>query len=420
MSIFKTVYKPEDVFKPRGEYNSEMYVKRPKYEDEFESALESDMCLLIHGQSGTGKTWLTRRMLESKNIYYKVINLANASNSNSIYFCFKSLMSRENWQIRTAYSEKKAAEIKIPVAGAQLETTNSYEKSTDYFMEFLKFMSYRAMNKNQKRYIVFENMEAILNSEQMIKEMANFITLVDDEEVAKFKTKFIIIGATKDIHQYFRKVLNVNTIDNRIFELTDVSTLTVPQTHELIVRGFKKLEIAFENDTLEKQCIDEYIRITAGIPQRVHELCLIFCQTARKCGKNVGQQEIEKSKKKWIGTSLNKNYAYISRLLNIESNMDSLKSKVLYCIAQLDILYFTSEKIEQEVMQEFPNYSKENRVGITKVLNDLCECEPALLSKTEDLFGEYSFIDFKCALCLRAILLNDGGKVIKSDIYDIL
>lgn len=419
VSIFKASLEPGEVFNPRGEYNSEMYVKRPKYEEEFESALESDMCILIHGQSGTGKTWLTRRMLENKKVYYKVINLANASNSNSIYSCFKSLMSREHWEIRTARSEKMAAELKVPVAGAQLETTSTYENSIDYFMEFLKFMSYRANDKRQKRYIVFENMETILNSEQMIKEMANFITLIDDDEVAKFRTKFIIIGATKDIHEYFRKVLNVNTIDNRIFELTDVSTLTVPQTRELIVRGFNKLEISFENEQVKNKCIDEYIRITAGIPQRVHELCLIFSQIARKCVDDVGMKEIEEGKRKWIRTSLNKNYAYISRLLNIENNSDSLKSKVLYCIAQLDVLYFTSEKIECEVIQEFPEYSKEKKIRTTKVLNELCQCEPPLLSKTEDLFGEYSFVDFKCALCLRAILCKDGEKVLKNDIYDI-
>lgn len=419
MSIFKAILEPNKVFNPRGEYNPEMYVKRPVYEEEFESALESDMCLLIHGQSGTGKTWLTRRMLEKKSIYYKVVNLASASNGNSIYSCFKSIMSREKWQIRTTHSEKMAAEFKVPVAGAQLETTNIFEHSIDYFMEFLKFMSYRAINKNQKRYIVFENMEAILNSEQMIKELANFITLIDDEEVAKFRTKFIIIGATKDIHEYFRKVLNVNTIDNRLFELSDVSTLTVPQTQELILRGFNKLELSFENEEVKKACVKEYIRITAGIPQRVHELCLIFAQIARKCGKDIGEQEIEDGKRKWIRTSLNKNYAYISRLLNMENNADSLKNKVLYCVAQMDVLYFTGEKMEQEILQEFPEYAKDKKLRTTKILNELCKCDPPLLSKTEDLFGEYSFIDFKCALCLRAILAKEGEKVFKNDIYDI-
>lgn len=69
MNIFKTSLNPGEVFNPRGEYNSEMYVSRPEYEEEFGNALECDMCLLVHGQSGTGKTWLTRRMLENKHIY---------------------------------------------------------------------------------------------------------------------------------------------------------------------------------------------------------------------------------------------------------------------------------------------------------------------------------------------------------------
>lgn len=419
MNIFKTSLNPGEVFNPRGEYNSEMYVSRPEYEEEFGNALECDMCLLVHGQSGTGKTWLTRRMLENKHIYYKVINLASASNSNSIYSCFQSLMNREKWEIRTSYSEKKAAKFNASVAGAELETTTVYENSIDYFMEFLKFMLYRAKDKRQKRYIVFENMEAILDSEQMIKELANFITLIDDDEVAEFKTKFIIIGATKDIHEYFRKVLNVNTIENRVCELKDVSTLTFPQARELISRGFDKLELSFENKDLKNNCINEYIRITGGIPQRIHELCLIFSQIARESDRDIGKSQIEKGKERWIRTSLNKNYVYISRLLNMENNFDSLKSKVLYCIAQLDTLYFTCEQIEDEVIQEFPIYSNGKRKSVTKILNQLCRCTPPLLSKTEDVFEEYSFIDFKCALCLRAILVKHDECVIKSDIYDI-
>ncbi len=94
MSIFKIPMKPEEVFNPRGEYNPEMYVRRPLYEHDFELALASGLCILVHGQSGTGKTWLTRRMLIKGSIDYKVINLATAANANSIYMCFRKLADK--------------------------------------------------------------------------------------------------------------------------------------------------------------------------------------------------------------------------------------------------------------------------------------------------------------------------------------
>ena len=84
-----------------------------------------------------------------------------------------------------------------------------------------------------------------------------------------------------------------------------------------------------------------------------------------------------------------------------------------------DVLYFTKESIDKELELEFPEFMKNRTTRSTKVLNELCKCTPPLLSRTEDVFGEYSFIDFKCALCLRAILVKEGEVVYKNDTYDI-
>ncbi|MDE5818310.1 MAG: ATP-binding protein [Lachnospiraceae bacterium] len=409
------------MFNPRGEYNPEMYIQRPEYEQDFSIALRSNLCVLVHGQSGTGKTWLTRRMLEKEKIFYKVVNLANAANCKSIYTCFLHIMLDDNWIIKNGKTETKAAGINVAVASGTLEATTSYEKKVDYFMEFLRYMEHRASDKQKKRYIVFENMEAILDNDELISQLANLITLIDDEKVALYKTQYIIIGATKDIHQYFRRVRNVNTIENRIFELNDVRTLNTLQAKTLIIRGFEKLQIPFASPNVRNFCITEYIRITGGIPQRIHELCLIFAQIVRSRDQSVGVEleQVNDGVRRWIATSLNKNYAYISRLLEREDDAGALKNKILYCVAQIDNLYFTDDDIDKELKLEFPKFMEGKSVRSTKTLDELCKCNPPLLSKTEDVFGEYSFIDFKCALCLRAILKKEGEVVYKNDTYDI-
>ncbi len=325
----------------------------------------------------------------------------------------------ENWQIRISRSETMGTNLNAGFAGGQLETTKVFEHSVDYFFEFLKFFKNKTSDKENKRYIIFENMEAILGNDDLIRELANLIILMDDDEVIKYKTKFIIIGATKDIHQYFRKVMNVNTIENRIYELPDVGTLMVSQAKELIQRGFEKLKIEFESLDIKSKCIDEYIRVSGGIPQRLHELCLMFSELAINCESPVGEDCVNQGIKKWIQTSLSKNYAYISRLLDVGGNENSFKNRVLYCVAQKDSLYFTKDDIDKELGLEFPEFMEGKNTTSTKVLNELCKCNPPLLSKTEDVFGEYSFIDFKCALCLRAILVKRGEMVYRNDAYDI-
>lgn len=419
MSIFKSDIELADVFNPRGEYNPEMYVARPKYEAQFELALDSDMCILVHGQSGTGKTWLTRKSLETSDYYYKVINLAHASNANSIYPCFKNMMNREKWVIRTKYSEKKASTIGIPgTANGTLEHTDEYTSEVDYFMEFLKFMSYRTRDKKKRRYIVFENFESILESPQLIKELSNLITLIDDEEVIAYKTKFIIIGATKDIHTYFKSLPNINTIENRIFELPEVSTLTVNQAYELINRGFNRLKIDFQDISQKEMFIKEITKTTGGIPQRLQELCLTISKICLKNISKVKNEWLEEAKRNWVMSSLNKNYAYISKLLTYDSEANSHRNQVLYCIAQRDTMVFTNKQIDEDMLEEFPISTVNKKLSSTRQLNALCKVIPPLLEKIDDS-NEYSFVDFKCALCLRTILHKDGESVEKNDIYEI-
>lgn len=421
MNIFKAQKKPNEVFNPRGEYNPDMYVQRPHYEEGMEDALQSGLCILVHGQSGTGKTWLTRRVLLRENIDFQVVNLASASNLGSIYECLKKIMTSKNWEIRTKRTDKMSASANAGVAKGELQTESVYENNIDYFLEFLKFMTYKANRKEERRYIVFENMETILNSQKLIKELSNLIILTDDDDVLKYKTKFIIIGATKDIHQYFRNTMNVNTIDNRIYELEDVGTLTVSQAKELIQRGFDKLEIEFESDTVKNDCITEYIRITGGIPQRIHELCLAFAQLCRKHERKIDMSIVNEAIGKWIKTSLNKNYMLTTRCLDSENAENSYTNKILFCIAQKDTLYFTKEEIDNDLQHEFPKTveGKTTSSITTRILNQLCKYEPPLLSTFEDTFGQYAFCDFKCALCLRAILAKDEERVYKIDAYDI-
>lgn len=424
MSILSRIFKrdtnlePNDIFNPRGKYNAEMYVARPTYERSLSLSLSNDLCILVHGQSGTGKTWLTRNVLEKESFYYKIVNLAAASSHGSIYDCFKHSMNREGWRIKTKYVEGKATGLGISgFANANLSHSGEYSHTVDYFMEFLKFMKHSAGGK-KKRYIVFENFESIIGKDKLIEELTNLIILTDDDEVAEYETKFIIIGATKDIHKYFSELPNINTIENRIYELPEVKTLSTLQSFELIDRGFKKLDVYFDKEDLLEKYKEELTRATGGIPQRLQELCLAVSQIFKENNWEAKEEFIEIAKKDWIKTSLNKNYVSMTKILKYDSLSDSRKNQVLYCVAQKDNISFDSAEVDEDLKAEFMGSTSDIRVASAKQLNELCNTNPQLLEKSKDT-NEYSFVDFKYALCLRAMLYKKNEKVFKLDFDDV-
>jgi MoxR-like ATPase len=77
MALFSQQLKPEDVFTPRAAtVNQSMYIDRPQLERSTETALRVKFHIIIHGESGTGKTWLYKKVLADKSVPLHVINMA--------------------------------------------------------------------------------------------------------------------------------------------------------------------------------------------------------------------------------------------------------------------------------------------------------------------------------------------------------
>lgn len=402
---------PEEVFNPRKEYEKTMYIARPNHERQFKNALRTELCILVHGQSGTGKTWLTRRVLTEEGYYFKPINLATASISNSIASCFRNTMTRENWQIKTKYTETKRANIKIPIASSGVSHTAEYLNDIDYFIEFLKFMKYRDKIKNKKRYIVFENFEAIIGNDELVKELSNLIILIDDDEVLKYNTKIIVVAATSDIQSYFKKVRNVNTLDNRIIELPEIRTLSTQQSFELVERGFSRLDILFDSKELKEYFKTEIAWITGGVPQRLQEFCLELSLVCEENNWVAKKEFITIAVKTWLSTSLNKNYAAISKIFSHDTKKISRKNQVLFCLGLRENEIFNSAEITKDMIEEFSESIKNKNPNVTKILNGFCLTDPIILYK-DDNTKKYRFADNKFTLCLRSMMYKKEGDTI--------
>lgn len=76
--MFKRRPHPENVFTPRAaEINTRMYIDRPTLETRLSQALRGTKYIVIHGESGNGKTWLYKRVFAKEKIFAQTLNLAN-------------------------------------------------------------------------------------------------------------------------------------------------------------------------------------------------------------------------------------------------------------------------------------------------------------------------------------------------------
>lgn len=76
---------PADVFTPRADrVNESMYIHRPDLERELVRALIMKNNIAIFGESGTGKSWLYKKILKERDIHFEIVNLANALQAGSI------------------------------------------------------------------------------------------------------------------------------------------------------------------------------------------------------------------------------------------------------------------------------------------------------------------------------------------------
>ena len=158
--MFSTQLKPEQVFTPRSaEVNPEMYVPRPTLEKALKLALRGNLHIIIHGESGTGKSWLYKKTFRDAGVQFLVANLANASRLGSIAAELKNLIDREGNAVKTGYEEEKSAEVSAVVARGELSHTGQYDiGQMEPFEAALRFLRNKA--GGNAAVLVFDNLEA--------------------------------------------------------------------------------------------------------------------------------------------------------------------------------------------------------------------------------------------------------------------
>jgi len=275
-------YVPEDIFTPRSDtVNDLIYIKRPKLENALLKAIKGSKHVLIHGESGTGKSWLYKRVFKENNIAFMIANLANASRFGSISEELKNLYRRDKTVQEIGYKEKKKAGVSAVVASGGLEHESEYRlQEAEPFEACLQKMRILA-GRQQDACLVLDNLETIVRDSKLMRELADIIILLDDPRYAQYKTKILVVGLPGDVHEYFSSTPNRDTVANRLHEIPSISRLTSSQCDQLVTLGFiHHLRFSDPDGCLEE--IKEHVHwITHGIPQRVQEYCLELARSQR-------------------------------------------------------------------------------------------------------------------------------------------
>jgi ABC-type molybdenum transport system ATPase subunit/photorepair protein PhrA len=148
-----------------------MYIDRPDLEERLTQGIKASQHLVIHGESGSGKSWLYKRVFDREKVTYKVGNLADAARFGSLNALFQQIVDREGKATKVGYAETKEAEISTVVAKGGLSHEGQYELGQkDSFEKCIALV--RSKAGSHGACLVLDNLEAVFASEALMDELA--------------------------------------------------------------------------------------------------------------------------------------------------------------------------------------------------------------------------------------------------------
>ncbi len=420
--------KPEQVFTPRSHsINKHSYVERKEHLKSLEEGFKGSKHMFLHGDSGTGKSWLYKDFLKKNNIMHLTANLANASRLGSINKEFENTVNRELKKQKTSYSIKNEGYLQTESGlsgwwtGVVLKAKAMFKrkKQTSYkilakepFEACLEYL--RKKSREKRAVLVFENFESILKKDKLLEELGNIILLLDDERYGNYDVKILIVGTPSDIMYFFSNFPSNAPLSNRIEELTEVSRMTHDETETLFNHGFKILNYQVED---KAEIISHLKWVTDRIPQRVQEYCLIIARMGEE-EKRINAQILNLCDKKWIDESLSQAYTAIENVMNSRETSIGRRNQTLYCLSLLEKNEIRINEIEELIRQEFPSKTEGKSINPSAILTEISKAETPII-KRNPKGDAYYFTDPKFRMCLRVTLVKDGEKILKKGIREL-
>lgn len=420
---------PEEVFTPKsGIINLNMYVHREDLETALLEKTNGDFNIIIHGESGSGKTWLYKKLFAEYDISYEIINLAQISRFGSLIKTIQNKVDKYKKEYVTEI--KRCDEVKLSLIeklfslGVKNETI-SHLPENDPVESIYEIIYLSQCHSGKRGYLVLDNLESIFADDNAMKELRSLIMLQDDADFEHFNVRLLIVGVPNGIKEYFSKFSEGENIKNRLTELPEVARLTNKECIELITKGFiHELKYEFD-DTLFAgfSSLKNHVPwITDRIPQRVQEYCLELAKIIQNNDGKFNENHLALADQKWLQERLSADYSIVESRMNAKDTKEQRRNQVLYALGQYDQKEFKASHIEPLVRQIF-HVDSQIKLDISGTLSILSKeqqvsassepLKPILKKSTNG--DSYSFADPKYLMCLRTMLkLTQDGKIEKT------
>jgi hypothetical protein len=407
-----------EVFTPRNQtVNNAMYIDRADHEKRLYRSVTGTMHSFLSGESGSGKSWLYKKVFKDKNINFISVNAANVSRKGSLTDeifekCFRSVKAT-----KVGYKEtKKVGVSAIGTAELSHESeyiVNQYDKLLHCYENLYKSAG------NRGTIIVLDNVETIFENEPLMGELSDILILLDDDDYAPFKVKFLLIAVPNEVLQYFSHAKNPSSVGNRINEIPRVTGLDSKQVLDFLERGFIK-SLKVDIDELNHKKIARHIyTITLGIPQRIHEYCECLAYCIEDNGWNYNPDLLKLADHGWLQKGLKECYSAVQSHLNSDETTDGRRNQVIYALGRISTHQIDTNKVGVVIAQDFPNCTPNSNSGIGQILAHLTKGDKPLLKKIRNS-SLYMFTDPRYIMCIRIMLyIEVGSEKVKKKAFSL-
>lgn len=321
-----------EIFANREDYCEDRYIAREDCERNITRAINRFRYVFITGESGSGKTWLTKNILSKLGYQYEYINLSEIALCGGLIEYIKNTFK----EIETGRSETICAEANAIIASGRGEASHEYQINTDFLWGFIK--------KYKKRVVVFDNFESIIDNQQILNDISCLITLADDPRMQDYDPKFLIIGAVNDVVRYFQTMSNYQTIASRVKNVP-IYGFTDTETSNFVSKGFA--ECGFSSNSMSELSMKIH-NLSGGLPQTVNDLCYYIAIEHLDIGEDkieLGSEIMKRAEQKWISERMLAEYSVIRGYFTENITDNELLNYVLFSMSTFDLREFSSSEI---------------------------------------------------------------------------